>query len=54
MCSGGVSSDWATIKDAVFSSLDLTYLPCRRHPPDIPCDEEGSLEGQVHKRLVLV
>ena len=33
MCSGGTSSDSTTIKEAVFSAFDLTYLPCCVHLP---------------------
>jgi hypothetical protein len=33
VCSGGISSDSTTIKDAVFRNSDLSYLPCCLHPP---------------------
>jgi len=44
VCSGGTSSDLTTIKKAVFCYFNLTYLPCCLHPPNIPCDERGTLE----------
>jgi len=46
VCSGGTSSDSTTIKEAVFYTFDLTYLPCCLQTPDIPCVEGGSLEGR--------
>ena len=49
VCSGGTSSDFTTIKVAVFCNFDLTYFPCCLHPPDIPFDEGGTLEGRVQK-----
>jgi len=39
---------FATIKEAVFSNFNLTYLTCCLHPPDIPCEEGESQEGPVH------
>ena len=53
VCSGGTSRDLTTIKEAVFCTFNLTYLPCCLHPSLIYRDEAGSLlEGQVQE-LVL-
>jgi hypothetical protein len=51
VCCDGASSDTTAIKEAVFSNFELTYLSCCIHPLNIPCDEGGSLEGQVQSAL---
>jgi hypothetical protein len=52
VCSGGTSGDSTTVKEAVSGNCDLTYLSrflITPPPPDIPCDEGGSLLlGRVH------
>ena len=63
MCvwSGGSSSDSTTIKEDIFCNFDLTYFPCRLHPPDIPCEEGSLLEspgtplraGQLRNRDII-
>jgi hypothetical protein len=49
VCSGGTSSDLTTINEDVFSNFDFMYLPCCL-PPNISCEEGGSLKGWVQKR----
>jgi hypothetical protein len=43
---GGTPSVSNTIKEAVFYTFDLTYLPCCLQTPDISCVEGGSLKGR--------
>jgi hypothetical protein len=47
VCCVGASSYSTAIKETVFCNFELTYLSCCLHPPEIACDEGGSLEGRV-------